>query len=359
MADRTASRSYSGPAVDSGPAVEAHGRELGEPQALTGSVALLVLRRICVDVMTVSSALDSPCREDGNPTAARLGIPLRLSAAGRVGETGAPELTCANLCRRVSASERPVASVETLSSSVDLTRLGQRIGRPGSRSERVPTMWDDCRGRAPRPVAPLRKEAPRRRSARALEHGGRLRAARALAARRLRGDPPGGDGRRAPARGRAGARVADLGAADGVNSYDLIRDLAKERAGRPDLRACPSPDQRVGGGRRPRAACLRWRCGRACGRLSLRRATPSGPPIRARAPITPRQRPTAMPAAERSSTTRLPHGDQHGGHPPPAGALPAGGHGAHRGHRDGHALDRRRGRPGLERLGLPGLPGPR
>ena len=116
----------------------------------------------------------------------------------------------------------------------------------------------------------------------------------------------------------------------------------------------------MGGGRRPRAARL---AGAADERGVVVIPAPgdagSGPPIRARAPITPGRGPRrCLPPSARARPASH-HGDQHGGHPPPAGALPAGGHGAHRGHRDGDALDRRRGRPGLERLGLPGLPGPR
>ena len=103
-------------------------------------------------------------------------------------------------------------------------------------------------------------------------------------------------------------RVADLGAADGVNSYGLIRDLAKERAGRPLIYALVDLPTNAWG---VAAGHLRHAFAGAADERGVvvipRRATPArGPPIRARAPITPRRRPTAMPAAERSSTTRPP-----------------------------------------------------
>ena len=83
------------------------------------------------------------------------------------------------------------------------------------------------------PGATVRKELRRRQTPQTLGHGGRLRPARrssqradfeathpaALAgARRFAAEPV--------------LRVADLGAADGVNSHGLIRDLMEERAGR-------------------------------------------------------------------------------------------------------------------------------
>ena len=47
-------------------------------------------------------------------------------------------------------------------------------------------------------------------------------------------------------------RVADLGAADGVNSHGLIRDLVAQRAGRPLIYALVDlPDERVAGRRGP------------------------------------------------------------------------------------------------------------
>ena len=156
-------------------------------------------------------------------------------------------------------------------------------------------------------------------------------------------------------------RVVDLGAADGVNSHGLIRDLA-ERARRPaaDLRARRSADERVGGRRRPPAARLRRSGGRARGRRHPRagRRRPGGRRCRHGGPLRlaggPRR---GLPPSGRAQPAPR-HGDQHGGHPPPAGALPAVGQRARRGHRDGDALGRRRGRPGLDRVGLPGLPGP-
>ena len=156
-------------------------------------------------------------------------------------------------------------------------------------------------------------------------------------------------------------RVADLGAADGVNSYRLIRDLATERAGRPLIYALvdlPTNAWRVAAGHLETSS--------ASGRTSARSSSSPG---RATRPAGRRQRhgrplPLAggprrgLPPSGRARPTAR-HGDQHGRHPPPAGALPAAGHRARRGDRDGDALDRRRGRPGLDRVGLPGLPGPR
>ena len=64
-----------------------------------------------------------------------------------------------------------------------------------------------------------------------------------------------------------------------------------------------------------------------------------------------------MPPSRRAPPTPR-NSDKHGGHPAPASALPASGQRARRGHRDGDALDRRRGGPGFDRVGLSGLPGP-
>ena len=111
--------------------------------------------------------------------------------------------------------------------------------------------------------------------------------------------------------------VADLGAADGVNSHGLIRDL-RGGARRPaaDLCARRSADERVGGGRRPPAASVRQR-GRA--RRSSSSPGPADGRLGARTSaavsIRPRRRRTARPAAERSSAPAPGHGDQPGGHP--------------------------------------------
>ena len=92
---------------------------------------------------------------------------------------------------------------------------------------------------------------------RALEHGGRLRALRALAARGVRGHPSGGAGGRRPVADEPVLRVVDLGAADGVNSHGLIRALARQRAGRRLVYALVDlPTNAWGVARRTRAA--RW-----------------------------------------------------------------------------------------------------
>ena len=103
-------------------------------------------------------------------------------------------------------------------------------------------------------------------------------------------------------------RVVDLGAADGVNSHGLIRDLAEERAGRPLVYALvdlPTNEWEVA------ADHLRHAFRRAADRPGVvvipRRAKPAREsPMPARAPTTPRRRPTARPATGRSSTTQLP-----------------------------------------------------
>ena len=123
-------------------------------------------------------------------------------------------------------------------------------------------------------------------------------------------------------------RVVDLGAADGVNSHGLIRDLAEERAGRPLIYALvdlPTNAWRVAadhvrdafgwsGGPSPR-----WSS-------SPRRVTLGrGSPMRARGPLRlaggPRR---GLPASGRARPAPG-DGDQPGGNSPPAGALPADG----------------------------------
>ena len=156
--------------------------------------------------------------------------------------------------------------------------------------------------------------------------------------------------------------VADLGAADGVNSHGLIRDLVAQRAGRPLIYALvdlPTNAWRVAAahlrdafgpadgpgrdGRDPRAGRVRPR----------RRRHGHGRPLRlAGGP----RRGLSASARSRPASRR---GRLHGRNPTPPGALPSARHSAPRGDRDDHALGRRRRRPGLERLGLPRLPGPR
>ena len=103
-------------------------------------------------------------------------------------------------------------------------------------------------------------------------------------------------------------RVVDLGAADGVNSHGLIRDLAEERAAGPLVYALvdlPTNAWAVA------ADHLRQAFGGAAGgpgpSSSPRRATPAREsPMSARGSTTGRRRPTARPAAERSNTARPP-----------------------------------------------------
>ena len=93
-------------------------------------------------------------------------------------------------------------------------------------------------------------------------------------------------------------RVVDLGAADGVNSHGLIRELAEERAGRPLIYSLVDLPTNAWGVAADR---LRHAFGGAAnGRVS------SSSPRRARALTTTRRRLTARPAAERSSTARRP-----------------------------------------------------
>ena len=102
--------------------------------------------------------------------------------------------------------------------------------------------------------------------------------------------------------------VADLGAADGVNSHGLIRALVTQRAGRPLIYALvdlPTNAWRVA------AAHLRDAFGPAEDQGALvvipRRTSPvPGSSTRAQAPITPRRRPTARRAGARSIAIRLP-----------------------------------------------------
>ena len=101
-------------------------------------------------------------------------------------------------------------------------------------------------------------------------------------------------------------RVVDLGAADGVNSHGLIRDLAEERAGGPLSYALVDLPTNTWG---VAAEHLRHAFGGAANGSGVvvipRRATPArGSPMTARGPTTPPPRPTARPAGERSSTAR-------------------------------------------------------
>ena len=101
-------------------------------------------------------------------------------------------------------------------------------------------------------------------------------------------------------------RVVDLGAADGVNSHGLIRDLAEERAGRPLIYALVDLPTNAWG---VAADHVRRAFGEAAdapgGMSSPGRMTPArGSPMSALGPTTPRRRPTARPAAERSSRAR-------------------------------------------------------
>ena len=102
--------------------------------------------------------------------------------------------------------------------------------------------------------------------------------------------------------------VADLGAADGVNSHGLIRDLVAQRAGRPLIYALvdlPTNAWRVA------AAHLGESFGPAEDQGVIAvipgRAIPApGSSTWARARITPPRRPMARPVDERSIATRLP-----------------------------------------------------
>ena len=101
-------------------------------------------------------------------------------------------------------------------------------------------------------------------------------------------------------------RVVDLGAADGVNSYGLIRDLVEERAGRPLLYALVDPpDKRLD--RSPPTTCGRPSLNRGRARRHRhprRRATPvPESPMSARGSTMGRQRPTARPAADTGTST--------------------------------------------------------
>ena len=190
--------------------------------------------------------------------------------------------------------------------------VGLGVGQEHERSsclERMRDLWDDRRRSAETGrCCPEGGATPSDRPE-LLEHGGRLRAARALAARRVRGDPPGRAGRRAAVCGRAGA---PRGRSRRRRRGQLPRPHPRSRGGarRPaaDLRARRSPDERVG--RSPPTTCGTPSVERRTGPRSSsspRRATPArGSPMPARGPTTPRRRPTARPAAERSSTARPP-----------------------------------------------------
>ena len=165
----------------------------------------------------------------------------------------------------------------------------------------MPILWDDRR-RSAEPGAAVRKEAPTASdrpdfasmaddyARHALSQRAAFEATHpaALDAARLFADEPV-------------LRVVDLGAADGVNSHRLIRELAEQRAGRPLIYALvdlPTNVWRVAADHLPHAF------GGAADGSEIVIIPAPGSPMPARGPTTPRRRPTARPAAERSSTTR-------------------------------------------------------
>ena len=103
-------------------------------------------------------------------------------------------------------------------------------------------------------------------------------------------------------------RVVDLGAADGVNSHGLIRDLMAQRAGRPLIYALvdlPTNAWRVA------AAHLKEAFGQTADQdaiVVIPAGTDTGAGVAdvARAPTTPRRRLTARSVGERSIASRLP-----------------------------------------------------
>ena len=121
-------------------------------------------------------------------------------------------------------------------------------------------------------------------------------------------------------------RVVDLGAADGVNSHGLIRDLAEERAGRPLIYALvdlPTNSWGVAADhlRHAFGGAAWWPRGRRHPPAGRRR--PGGRRCRHGSPLRlaggPRR---GLPPSGRAQAAPR-HGNQHGRHPPPAGALPA------------------------------------
>ena len=103
-------------------------------------------------------------------------------------------------------------------------------------------------------------------------------------------------------------RVVDLGAADGVNSHGLIRDLSEERAGRRLIYALVDLPTNAWG---VAADHLRQAFGERGGPAGVivipGRATPApGSPMSAPGPTTPRRRRMARLAAERSRSSPPP-----------------------------------------------------
>ncbi len=100
-------------------------------------------------------------------------------------------------------------------------------------------------------------------------------------------------------------RVADLGAADGVNSHGLIRKLMAQRAGRPLIYALVDLPTNAWG---VAAAHLRDAFDPAADESAIvviPALGEAGAPTPARAPTTPCRRPTPRPAGEHSIATRL------------------------------------------------------
>ena len=156
-------------------------------------------------------------------------------------------------------------------------------------------------------------------------------------------------------------RVADLGAADGVNSHGLIRDLVAQRAGRPLIYALVDLPTNA------------WRVAAAHLRDAFGPAANQGVVV-----VTPAPAESGPGVADTGTGAHYASPEAHGEacrraldrDPPPAAVVsmagiplnqaPALPRGAVRyGDRDNHALGRRRRRPGLESVGLPRLPGSR
>ena len=156
-------------------------------------------------------------------------------------------------------------------------------------------------------------------------------------------------------------RVVDLGAADGVNSHGLIRSLIDERDGRPLVYALvdlPTNAWAVA------AEHLRRTFGDAVDGTGVIVTPEPGDAGPGAADVgtgihwaSPEAHGAALSPGARAQSDPE-RGDQPGGHPARAGAVPAAGHRARRGQRHRDALDRGGGRPRLDRVGVPGLPGP-
>ena len=161
--------------------------------------------------------------------------------------------------------------------------------------------------------------------------------------------------------GEAVLRVVDLGAADGVNSHTLIRELVRQRAGRPLIYALVDLPTNPWG---VAARHLEQAFGGAADRTAVVVIPAPGDAGPGVADIGTGAYYTSAEAHGEACRRALEHAPHPAtvismaGIPLQQAPLPAHRQRAHRGQRDGDALDRRRDWPSVDGVSLSWIPGP-